>query len=75
MQLGPLGLFSSTKHANGRDSGSNSSDSGVEVVEGASDAAASESDHELEYDDSYDEDQLEYEAALESDAHCSDGSW
>ena len=75
LQRGPLGLVSSTKHANARDSGSNSSDSGVEVVEGASDATASESEHELEYDDSYDEDQLEYEAALESDAHCSDGSW
>ena len=54
--LGPLGLIPRTNHANGRDSGSSSSDSEVEVVEGASpsDAAASESDHELEYDDSYD---------------------
>ena len=44
-------------------------------MEGASDATASESEHELEYDDSYDEDQLEYEAALDSDAYCTDGSW
>ena len=57
----------------GRDSDNESSDSQVQTVEGASDA--SESDHELDYQDLYDEDQLEYEAALDSDAYCSDGSW
>lgn len=73
LQLAPLGLVPCTIGANGRDSDSESSDSQVLTVEGAS--VASESDHELDHQDLYDEDQLQYEAALDSDAYCSDGSW
>jgi hypothetical protein len=72
LQLGPLGLVPCTISEDGGDGDSESSDSEVEIVEGTSDA---DSDHELDYDNLYDEDQLEYEAALESDAYCSDGSW